>query len=162
MAQAVRACGRDSAIPRRTDVAQYEHVHERISEPLSAEYVEKRKAEGWSLVGVIWERQAVAAGEPAPEIEVPFGLRVAEDCRHLTEDSGEKEALLLMLEMIVQDRGVTEVALELNRRGYKTRDGRTWSPTAVFDMMPRLIEEGAREFSSEEWALRRKVFAGSV
>lgn len=143
-------------------MAQYEHVHERISEPLTAEYVAKRKAGGWNLTGVIWEREAAAAPQPVPEIEVPFGLRVGEDCRHLVEDSAEKEALLLMLEMIVQDRGVTEVALELNRRGYKTREGREWSPTAVFDMMPRLIEEGAREFSSEEWAMRRKVFAGGV
>ncbi len=142
-------------------MAHYEHVHERISEPLSADYVERRKADGWSLVGVVWERQTSAAREPEPEVEVPFGLKVADDCRHLTEDPGEKEALLLMLEMIVQDRRVTDVALELNRRGYKTRDGRSWSPTVVFDLMPRLIEEGAREFSSEEWALRRKVFAGA-
>jgi hypothetical protein len=143
-------------------MAHYEHIHERINEPLSAEYVEKRKADGWNLVGVIWERQIGVAREPEPEIDVPFGLRVADDCRHLTEHPAEKEALLLMLEMIVQDKRVTDVALELNRRGYKTRDGRAWSPTAVFDMMPRLIEEGAREFSSEEWALRRKVFAGGV
>ena len=143
-------------------MAHYEHVHERIREPLSADYIEKRKADGWNLVGVIWEREAASAGEPAPAVEVPFGLRVGDDCNHLTEHPGEKEALLLMLEMIVQDRGVTEVALELNRRGYKARDGRPWSPTAVFDMMPRLIEEGAREFSSEEWALRRKVFAGGA
>ena len=143
-------------------MAQYEHVHERIAEPLTPEYVAQRKADGWNLVGVVWERESAAEREPGPEIEVPFGLRVAEDCRHLTEDQAEKEALLLMLEMIVQDRRVTEVALELNRRGYKTRDGRVWSATAVFDMMPRLIEEGAREFSSEEWALRRKVFASSV
>jgi hypothetical protein len=143
-------------------VAHYEHVHERITGPLSAESVEKRKAGGWNLVGVIWERQTDAAREPEPEIAVPFGLRVADDCRHLTEDPGEKEALLLMLEMIVQDRRVTDVALELNRRGYQTRDGQPWSPAAVFDMMPRLIEEGAREFSSEEWALRRKVFAGGA
>ena len=66
-----------------------------------------------------------------------------------------------MLEMIVQDRRVTEVALELNRRGYTTRNGQPWTPTGVFEMMPRLIEEGARTFSSEEWALRREVFAGS-
>ena len=143
-------------------MAHYEHLHERITEPLNAEHVEKRKADGWSLVGVIWERQTAASREPEPEIDVPFGLRVADDCRHLTEDQGEKEALLLMLEMIVQDQRVTDVALELNRRGYKTRDGRPWSPTTVFDMMPRLIEEGAREFSSEEWALRRKVFAGGA
>jgi hypothetical protein len=143
-------------------MAHYEHLHERITEPLDAERVEQRKADGWNLVGVIWERQSGAARAPEPEIEVPFGLRVADDCSHLTEDPAEKEALLLMLEMIVQDRRVSDVALELNRRGYKTRDGRPWSPPAVFDMMPRLIEEGAREFSSEEWALRRKVFAGGV
>ena len=100
-------------------MAHYEHVHERISEPFSAEYVDKRKADGWNLVGVVWERQ-IGEGEPEPEIDVPFGLRVADDCHHLTQDSTEKEALLLMLEMIVQDRRVTDVALELNRRGYQT------------------------------------------
>jgi len=143
-------------------MAQYEHIHERINEPPSAEYVEKRKADGWNLVGLVWDKQTGREGESEPGIDVPYGLRVAEDCRHLTEDPSEKEALLLMLEMIVQDKRVTEVALELNRRGFKTREGQTWSPTAVFEMMPRLIEEGAREFSSQEWALRRKVFAGGM
>jgi len=142
-------------------MAQYEHDHERVTEPLSPEYIARRKADGWNIVGVVWERQTGEAAEPRPEIDVPFGLRVAEDCRHLTEEPTEKEALLLMLEMIVQDRRVTEVALELNRRGYKRRDGRQWTPTDVFDLMPRLIEEGAREFSSEEWAMRRKVFTGA-
>jgi hypothetical protein len=140
-------------------MAHYEHLHERLTEPLSAEYVESRKADGWNLVGVVWERQTGAAAAPEPAIDVPFGLRVADDCRHLIQEPAEKEALLLMLEMIVQDRRVTEVALELNRRGYKTRSGEPWTPTGVFEMMPRLIEEGAREFSSQEWALRRKVFA---
>jgi len=161
MALAVRTGRRSNGFHRGKTVAQYEHVHERISEALTSEQIASRKADGWNLVGVIWERET-GPGEPVPEIDVPFGLKVAEDCRHLTEDQAEKEALLLMLEMIVQDRRVTDVALELNRRGYKTRDGKTWTPTAVFDLMPRLIEEGAREFSSEEWALRRKVFAGGA
>jgi hypothetical protein len=52
------------------------------------------------------------------------------------------------------------VAEELNRRGFRTRAGGDWSPVAVFNLLPRLIEVGPRIFSSEEWIVRRPKLVG--
>jgi hypothetical protein len=45
-----------------------------------------------------------------------------------------------MLDLIARDQSVSEVAEELNRAGFRTRRGALWSRTAVFEMLPRLIE----------------------
>jgi len=86
---------------------------------------------------------------------VPYGLKIAEDCVALEQDMQEREALLAMLEMIVQDKPLREIAEELNRRGFRTRASLQWTPGAVFDMLPRLIEVGPRVFSTQEWVIRR-------
>ena len=57
------------------------------------------------------------------ETELPYGLQVASDCLHLEENPVEKEALVLMLELIVQDLPFSKIASELNDRGYRTRAG---------------------------------------
>jgi hypothetical protein len=61
-----------------------------------------------------------------------------------------------MMEQIVQDEPLSKVAQELNSRGHRTRQGTKWSPVAVFNLLPRLIEAGPRIFSSEEWVARRE------
>jgi hypothetical protein len=75
----------------------------------------------------------------------------------------EKETIVLMLELIVQDFPFSKIASELNNRGYRTRSAAKWDPISVFDLLPRMIEVGPRIFTSEEWAERRqqlfKVFA---
>jgi len=48
------------------------------------------------------------------------------------------------------------VADELNRRGLRQRDGQTWTPGALFNLLPRMIEVGPRLFVSEEWTQRRQ------
>ncbi|MGH9661933.1 MAG: hypothetical protein ACRD96_25520, partial [Bryobacteraceae bacterium] len=50
----------------------------------------------------------------------------------------------------------SRVAAELNRLGYRTRDGGEWRPEHVFNLLPRLIDAGPRVFSSAEWVERRK------
>jgi hypothetical protein len=70
--------------------------------------------------------------------------------------------LLVMLEQIVLDKPLTEIAEILNQRGYRTRHNLKWTPGTVFDMLPRLIEVGARVFSSEEWAVRRGRLMNAV
>ncbi len=108
-------------------------------------------------MAVIWERQ-VDDGEPpiADMTEpVPYGLKIAEDCTALEQDVQEREALIVMLEMIIQDKPLSETANELNRRGFRTRHNSNWTPGSVFDMLPRLIEVGPRVFSTEEWVVRR-------
>ena len=83
--------------------------------------------------------------------ELPYGLRVAQDCHHLEEDPVEMDALQTIMEMIVQDATLTRIAQELNRRGFPTRDGAKWSPLSVYQIFPRLIEVTPRIFGDADW-----------
>ena len=80
-----------------------ERVREPMSSPPTPEHVRQKAEEGWSLVAVEWERpvnvETIDAGKLKEEI--PYGLMVASDCKHLEENPEEKEAMVLMLEMIV-------------------------------------------------------------
>ena len=136
-------------------------MHEVLSSPLTAADLERKASEGWKPVAVIWERevddQADDTAPPLADITqpVPYGLKIAEDCTALEQDLREREALLVMLEMIIQDKPLSETAEELNRRGFRTRLNSKWTPGSVFDMLPRLIEVGPRVFSTQEWVVRR-------
>ena len=88
--------------------------------------------------------------------EVPYGMRVASDCMHLEDNETEKQALTLMMDLIVEDWPLSKVAEELNKKGHRTRNGGNWTPGAVFDLLPRLIEVGPRIFSSAEWTARTR------
>jgi hypothetical protein len=134
-----------------------EFLREPVAAPPTPEEIRKRAEEGWILTAVEWERESETVIGDAGRLkkEIPFGLRVAEDCVHLEEDPVEKEALALMLEMIVADQPLSEVAAGLNREGYRTRFDTDWNQIAVFNMLPRLIEVAPQIFSSEAWRLRR-------
>ena len=109
------------------------------------------------MAAVEWERESEAAVVPEQLTEeVPFGLQVGDDCRHLQENIAEKQVLILIMEMIVQDRKLSQIADELNQRRYRTRQGNSWNPATVFNLLPRLIEVGPRIFTSDEWVLRRQ------
>ena len=140
-------------------MSRIERKYERVSGPLSADHMKALAADGWKLVGLTWEREVPQGKGAGLEPVIPFGLRVAEDCSGLAADPFEIEALMSMLEMIIQDRPLTEIAGELNRRGSTTRDGSPWNPATVFDLMPRLIEVGSQVFATPEWAERRKRLA---
>ncbi len=117
-----------------------------------------RTEAGWRLAGVVWEREIDSGSDekrPVHEV-VPFGLRVADDCQHLVEDTQEKEIIMTALELIVQDFRLSQVAVELNRRKFRTRLGATWNAATVFELLPRLIDVGPKIFSSQEWAERRQ------
>jgi hypothetical protein len=134
-----------------------ERIRESISGPLNQSALQTRHAAGWKLVAVEWERERadVEAG-PQPEAEVPFGLKVSGDCAHLEEDANEREVLVAMMELTIQDGPYSSIADELNRRGFRTREGVRWTPVSVFQMLPRLIEVGPKIFNSEEWQRRRE------
>jgi hypothetical protein len=138
-----------------------QRTREVLSSPLTSADIERRASEGWKPVAVIWERQVEDRPDdrvpPLADITqpVPYGLKIAEDCTALEQDLDEREALLLMLEMIIQDKPLSAIAEELNRRGFRTRLKSKWTPGSVFDMLPRLIEVGPRVFSTEEWVVRR-------
>src|ERR1017187_5647846 len=139
-------------------MSKLQRVREVPSGPLSQDYVSQKAKEGWKLTAVEWEREVEEpVGQPGPLTEeVPYGLRVSADCSHLEENASEKQTLVLMMDLIVQDAPLSLVAEELNRKGFRTRPGANWTPGSVFDMLPRLIQVGPRIFSSTQWTARTR------
>jgi hypothetical protein len=138
-------------------MAKVERIRELIRVSVGPEYFKEKTEAGWKLVAVEWQRE-IEGGlqEPHTFVEdVPFGLRVAADCQHLEEDPTERDILVLMMDLIVQDQPLSKVADGLTQAGFRTRQGSLWSPVSVFNMLPRLIEVGPHIFSSEEWMARR-------
>jgi hypothetical protein len=45
-----------------------------------------------------------------------------------------------MLKLLSSDKPMSQIARELNDQNLRTRSGSPWSQTAVFNMLPRLIE----------------------
>ena len=125
--------------------------------PLTADELERRAAEGWRPIAVEWERTDLSAMSTAPvKQQVPYGLRVSDDHQHLEENAGEVQVMLAMLEGIVEDRSMSRIAEELNRRGFLMRSGEAWTQSGVFELLPRLIDFGPRLFSRQEWIDRRR------
>jgi hypothetical protein len=91
--------------------------------------------------------------------EVPYGLRLGANGLSLEENPEEREALTAMLNLIVKDdTSFSLVARELNAKGFHTREGLGWTQTAVFEMLPRMVEVAPTIFSSEEWeALKQRI-----
>ena len=141
-----------------------QRTREILSGPLTSGYLESKTNEGWKAVAVIWEREVPDNAPPLADITqpVPYGLKIAEDCTALEQDMQEREALMVMLEMIIQEKPLSEIAEELNRRGFRTRLNSKWTPGSVFDMLPRLIEVGPRVFSTQEWVVRRGKLMNAV
>lgn len=133
-------------------------IREMVTGPVNWDQLKEKTNSGWRLVALEWARGTEPGEQPLEELAdyVPYGLRVADDCFHLEEESQEMAALVVMMEQIVQDYPLSKVAEELNRRGFRTRQGWLWSPVSVFNHLPRLIQVGPRIFNSQEWTERRK------
>jgi hypothetical protein len=135
-------------------MAKLERVRDFMVTPPAPDYFDIKASEGWRLVGIEWERGTAQPGPPVEDI--PFGLRVASDCRRLEENPEEVEVMLLMLEVLVQDGPLSLAAKKINEKGYRNRDGEPFTRTGLFYLLPRLIEVGPRLCTSEEWVERRK------
>jgi hypothetical protein len=136
-----------------------ERIRETIAGLPTLDHLLERKETGWHLVALEWEREAADGplGESQNVVEeIPYGLKVAEDCSGLVENSFEKQVIITALDMIVEDCPLSKIADELNRRGLKTRDDKPWTPSALFVLLPRMIQVGPRLFTSDEWSSRRQ------
>jgi hypothetical protein len=143
-------------------VAYFERMRDVISSPFSAGVIQQRTAAGWQMVSIEWRRElpeSEAPVEGAFDEDIPYGLRISEDCKRLEVEPTEHQTLMLMMELLVQDFGYSSIVSDLNEKGFRMRDGRPWNRVAVFNMIPRLIEVGPRFFSSEEWEKRRQRFS---
>lgn len=135
-----------------------ERLRQVVAGPPTAEDLKKQSDKGWKLVAIEWEREVETATAQLPA-EVPFGLRIAPDTQRLEENPDEREILLQLMELIVQEGSYARIADEINRRGFRTRQGSVWTPVSVFEMLPRLIEVGPHLFQSSEWQKRRQLSA---
>ena len=143
-------------------MANVERKREVVAGQFGEEEFRRRLAEGWRPVAIEWERQLASEAPVTAAPEVPYGLRVSGDCAHLEEDPAEREVLFQIMELTIQDGPYSGIATELNRRGFRRRDGSMWTPISVFQMLPRLIEAGPVILTSEEWRVRRQKLKAAV
>lgn len=136
-------------------------IRDVVKGELSIEYFAKRFSEGWRLSSIEWSRESGEADVAAESSHLlnrretlPYGLWVAEDGT-VHENPIEATVLLLILDQIVREKRVPEIAGALNSQGYSTRDGLPWTPTDVFNLLPRLIDTGPSLLKSAAWQLRR-------
>ena len=138
-------------------MAKKERIRESLTGLPTLEYLMQRMEMGWRPSAIEWERDILPAGaEPTYSEEIPYGLQVAPDCNGLVENPTEKEIITVALDMIVEDCPLSRVANELNTRGLRTRDGKQWTPSILFMLLPRMIQVGPRLFTSEQWTTRRQ------
>jgi hypothetical protein len=140
-----------------------DRIREKVTILPTSVYLSKMHDAGWSLVALEWEREIEISGKPEEPVaeqlgseEIPFGLRIAADCRHLEDDPLETQTLKFLAEMIIQDISFSSMADALNIREYRTRDGHPWSAARVFKVVPRLIDVAPRLLSGSEWDSRKK------
>jgi hypothetical protein len=143
-------------------MAYFERMRDIVSEPLGSDIIRQRTASGWQMVAIEWRREMPDTEAPTSrefDEDVPYGLRVSDDCKRLEYDPIERQVLMLMMELVTQDCSYAEIVARLNEKGFRMRNGQPWNRVAAFQMVPRLIEVGPRFFSSDEWAERLKHFA---
>jgi len=132
-----------------------ERVRQLVSAPPTDEDLKHQTDKGWKLVAIEWEREVETSESQLPS-QVPFGLRIEPETQSLEENPEEREILVQLMELLVQEGSYARIADEINRRGYRTRQGTPWSPISVFEMLPRLIEVGPYLFRSSDWEKRRQ------
>ena len=146
-------------------MAYFERIRDTVTAPVLDAVVRQRISAGWQPVSIEWRRELPDSERPTEGAfaeEIPYGLRISDDCKRLEIDPTENQALLQMMESLVQDFSFSSIASDLNEKGFRTRDGKRWNPVAIFNMIPRLIDVGPRLFSTEEWERRREKFARMV
>lgn len=140
-------------------MAYFERIRDVISGPFSPEVIQQRTAAGWQMVSIEWRRELPdreAPTEGAFRENIPYGLRISEDCQRLEVDPRENQVLMLMMDLLGQDFSYSSIVSDLNEKGFRMRNGGPWNRVAVFNMMPRLIEVGPRMFLSDEWKIRQE------
>jgi hypothetical protein len=146
-------------------MAHFERMRDVISGPFSPDIMRQRQSAGWQLVSLEWRRELPGDAPPsdgAYDEDIPYGLRISDDCTRLEVHPQEHQVLLLMMELLVQDFPLSSVVSDLNEKGFRTRSGKPWTRISVFNMLPRLIQVGPSIFSSDEWEIRRQKFVKLV
>jgi hypothetical protein len=141
----------------------YERIKDRITGPFDTTLIADRQKAGWQMVSVEWRRELPESETPHPETaaeEIPYGLRLADDCTRLEIDPYENSVLMQMMELLVQDFSYSQIVSDLNERGLRTRNNALWDRVSLHEMMPRLVEVAPRLFADEKWKRLTKRASG--
>src|SRR5580658_7800744 len=126
LASRLRSGGADNQA-RRLGMAYFERIRDVISGPFSPEIIRQRTATGWQMVSIEWRRElpdTEAPTEGAFNEEIPYGLRISDDCARLEPDPTEHRVLMEMMEALAQDFSYSIIVSSLNEKGYRMRNGR--------------------------------------
>ncbi|MBB5056711.1 hypothetical protein HDF16_001396 [Granulicella aggregans] len=143
-------------------MSHFERIRDVISGPFSPGIIDQRLASGWQLLSIEWRRELPAMEAPptgAFADDIPYGLRISDDCTRLEIDPTENQVMKQMMDLLAQDFPYSSIVSDLNEKGFRTRDGSLWTRVAVFNMMPRLIEAGPRLLSDDDWRRRHATAA---
>ena len=143
-------------------MARTERMREATQGLISLQELQARAAAGWHLVALEWERESqrpegeeMVLRDPLDE-EIPYGVQVSQDGRRLESNPDEYRVLAQMMELLIQDLPLSQVAIDLNKLGMRTRAGHLWTQISVFEMLPRLTEVSPKIITSNEWEKRRQ------
>lgn len=142
-------------------MAYFERIRDIVSEPFSLDVIRQRAEAGWQMVAIEWRRELPDAEAPTEsqfDEDIPYGLRISDDCMRLEADPVEHQVLMVIMEGVAMDSSYAEIAAKLNQKGLRMRSGQPWNRVAVFGMIPRLIDVGPSFFSSTEWVERSRHF----
>src|SRR5947209_20157885 len=105
-------------------MARFERIRDLVTGPLNTDLIKQRQEAGWTLAAIEWQRETAGteAALEQPMEDVPYGMRIAVNCQHLEENPQEISALVFMMELLINDKRLSEVASELNENGYCTRN----------------------------------------
>ena len=104
-----------------------ERVRQQLTGPLQDSDLKQNTEKGWKVVAIEWEREVEVPEERLPG-DVPFGLQLVSDTEQLVDDPDEREILFQLMELMVEEGSYARIADEINRRGFRTRDGSRWTP----------------------------------
>ena len=107
-------------------MAHFERIKDVISAPYTPGMIEQRTAAGWQIVSIEWRRElpdSEAPTERAFADEIPYGLRISDDCQRLEVDLRENQVLIQMMDDIVQDFSFSMIASGLNEKAFAPAPG---------------------------------------
>nr|MDQ2712819.1 hypothetical protein [Acidobacteriota bacterium] len=100
-----------------------ETIRDLITGELTLDYFVQRAAQGWQVASIEWVREAEESVTRTPpwslcgdqqELALPYGLQVSPASSSVEENTLEAAVLVSILEQIIQEKRVTEIAAFLN------------------------------------------------
>jgi hypothetical protein len=98
-------------------MAYFERIRDVIAEPFSPEIIRQRSAAGWQMVSIEWRRELPDTEAPPDRgfnEDIPYGLRISDDCKRLEVDAHENQVLLLMMDLLAQDFSYSSIVSDQN------------------------------------------------